>query len=159
MKHQNIERLIHVGQQLEIAPHCLVFKEIIATGPLAHANTNKTRILRQLGQVLFEIRCSNFKATDQPDVTIWIVLHQVEHPLVVWNPFARFDDNRGVYTVLIRHLVEMFGEYWSIQNLVFLRWPRQALRPVGVVQMNVRVDHRDIGTLLVGRTTGQKYRC
>ncbi|GIT38576.1 MAG: hypothetical protein Ct9H300mP7_4970 [Verrucomicrobiota bacterium] len=45
--------------------------------------------------VLFEIRCSNFKATDQPDVTIRIVLHQVEHPLVVWNPFARFDDNRA----------------------------------------------------------------
>ncbi|GIT06012.1 MAG: hypothetical protein CM1200mP29_14230 [Verrucomicrobiota bacterium] len=110
-------------------------------------------ILRQLGQCFLKSG-ANFKATDQPDVTIWIVLHQVEHPLGFRNPFARFDITVRL-SVLIRHLVEMFGEYRSIQNLVVLRWPRQALRPVGVVQMNVRVDDRDIGTLLVGRTTGQ----
>ena len=90
-----------------------------------------------------ELRGADFQAANQADVSLRIVLNQIQHPLVVGDPLAGFDNHRGRDLVFVRHLVKVSRQNRPIKHRV--RWwrPGQPFRPRGVVKMDMGVNDGD----------------
>lgn len=70
----------------------------------------------------------------------WIVLRDVQQPLIILETRAGFDNHGPSDLAVLRNGAEVCGKHGSVNRGAF-RWPRNALRTRGIVKMRVAVNH------------------
>ena len=105
---QNVESQAFFRKQAQIPPY-RIGKEIFPTRTIPHPNSNETGILGKPVKQAREFIRTDRQVANQGQVTVRVMLDQIENPLVVLDPTAGLHDYRGRDAILVSHRIEVLG--------------------------------------------------